>query len=102
MKQFVLADNLDTLTGMRLAGISGKLIQNDADFEPAFESVLSNKDIGLVLISPRLIETHQDLINEIRFQRAIPLITPVKGPNEWQQNDDNIAQTIQHAIGIQL
>lgn len=102
MKQFVLADNLDTLTGMRLAGVNGKLIKDNSQFSRIFNKVIEDKEIGLVLISPELIDANQDQINEVRFNRSTPLITSVSGPNEWQDQDDTIAATIQHAIGIQI
>ena len=102
MKQYVLTENLDTLTGMRLAGVDGTLITEDVDFSDIFAKVIEQSEIGLVLISPKLIEKNQDLINEVRFNRSTPLITSALGPDEWQKQDDTLSATIQQAIGIQL
>ncbi|MCZ0717028.1 V-type ATP synthase subunit F [Aerococcus kribbianus] len=102
MKQFVLADNLDTLIGMRLSGVDGKLVTEKDDFTKIFNDLVTNDSIALMLISPKLIEKNQDLINEVHFNQSTPLITAVLGPNEWQEKNNQIADTIQSAIGIQL
>lgn len=102
MKAYVICDNLDTLTGLRLVGIEGVMIKKNADFEPAFNKAVANDGIGILYISPSLIESNQDLVNDVRFNRATPLITSVLGANEYQNATNTIAETIQHAIGIQL
>jgi V/A-type H+-transporting ATPase subunit F len=101
MKAYVICDNLDTLTGLRLVGIEGEIVK-PAEFEPAFKRVIADKSIGILYLSPSLIESNQDLVNDVRFNQATPLITSVLGANEYQNATNTIAETIQHAIGIQL
>ncbi len=102
MKAYVICDNLDTLTGLRLVGIEGEIVEKSADFEPVFKKAIANKDTGILYISPSLIESNQDLVNDVRFNQATPLITSVLGANEYQNATNTIAETIQHAIGIQI
>ncbi|AMB98874.1 ATP synthase [Aerococcus urinaehominis] len=101
MKQFVIVDNAESLTGMRLAGIEGVLIDDKHDFDQVLDQVLEKTEIGLIHISPSLIASHQERINDIRFNRTSPLLVSLKGPNDHQA-DDSITDTIQQAIGIQL
>lgn len=102
MKQYVISDNLDTLTGMRLAGIKGVVVGEEHPFIQVFEEVISNRDIGIVMIAASLVAQHQELIDDIRFNRSTPLIVEIQGPNDYQHPSHSITDTIQQAIGMQL
>ncbi|MDK6232778.1 V-type ATP synthase subunit F [Aerococcus sanguinicola] len=102
MKQYVISDNLDSLTGMRLAGIDGVLVQETKDFRPNFDAVIKDKDYGIVMISPALIEANQEIIDEVRFNQATPLIVELQGPKDFQTAENQIAKTIRQAIGISI
>lgn len=102
MKQYVIADNIQTITGMRLAGISGVMIGEDDDFTQALDQAVSDDEIGIIMISPALIKAHQQAVDAIRFNRSTPLIVEIEGPLEDPDGKTSIAETIQHAIGISL
>src|SRR5699024_7944900 len=101
MKAYVSCDNLDTLTGLRLVGIEGEIVK-PAEFEPAFKRAVANKGIGILYVTHSLIESNQDIVNEVSFKTESQLITQVLAANEYQNATNTIAETIQHAIGIQL
>src|SRR5699024_10955635 len=101
MKAYVICDKLDTLTGLRLVGIEGEIVK-PAEFESAFKCAVANKGIGILYLSPSLIEINQDLVNDVRFNQASTLINSVLDANEYQNATNTIAETIQRAIGIQL
>lgn len=102
MKLFMISDNLDALTGMRLAGIKGEVVSELQPFEQLFNNVLNNKEIGVVMISPNLIAAHQELVDDVRFNRSTPLIVELQGQNEYQHPSHSITDTIRRAIGMQL
>ncbi|MDO4670603.1 MAG: V-type ATP synthase subunit F [Aerococcus sp.] len=102
MKQYVIADNIQTITGMRLAGVDGVLINDDAEFKKQLDSALQDNEIGIIMISPSLIKAHQSQVDEVRFNRSTPLIAEIEGPLENPDEKTSIADTIQHAIGISL
>ena len=45
MRMFLISDNVDTLTGMRLAGIDGVVVHEKQEIKQALDEVLSQKDI---------------------------------------------------------
>ncbi|KAA9218220.1 MULTISPECIES: V-type ATP synthase subunit F [Aerococcus] len=102
MKQYLISDNVHSLTGMKLVGVDGVLIKDQDSFEEAFQAVLERNDIGVLMISPQLIADHQDLVDEVRFNRSTPLIVEMLGPNEYASEQSSIADTIQRAIGISI
>ncbi|MDO4680443.1 MAG: V-type ATP synthase subunit F [Aerococcus sp.] len=102
MKQYVIADNIQTVTGMRLAGVDGTLIGEADDFSSTLNQAVSDNEIGIIMISPSLIKAHQQEVDLIRFNRSTPLIVEIEGPLEDPDQKTSIAETIQHAIGISL
>ena len=54
MKFFLLSDNVDTLTGMRLAGIEGVLVHEAQETEKALLEAMDNKDIAVILMTEKI------------------------------------------------
>lgn len=49
MRFFLISDNTDTQTGMRLAGIEGVVAHTAEEVTNAFELALAQPDIGMIL-----------------------------------------------------
>ena len=50
MKMFLISDNVDTQTGMRLAGVDGVVVHERAELKAALEGVIKDKEVGIVLL----------------------------------------------------
>ena len=50
MKMYLISDNMDTLTGMRLAGIEGTVVQGREELRSALDQVLADKEIAIVVL----------------------------------------------------
>ena len=50
MKMYLISDNVDTYTGMRLAGVDGVVVHERDELKKALEDVLSDKTVGIVLL----------------------------------------------------
>ena len=44
MKMFLISDNIDTYTGMRLAGIEGVVVHEREELKKALENAISDKE----------------------------------------------------------
>ena len=51
MKMFLISDNTDTYTGMRLAGVEGVVVHGKDELQAALDRVLADKEIGIVLLT---------------------------------------------------
>ena len=49
MRMYLISDNTDTLTGMRLAGVDGVIANEKGTLEKALNEVLKDKNIGIIL-----------------------------------------------------
>ena len=53
MKMFLISDNVDTYTGMRLAGVDGVVVHERDELRTALEDVLKDKNVGIVLLTEK-------------------------------------------------
>ena len=44
MKMYLISDNIDTYTGMRLAGVEGVVVHERAELKEALEHTIADKD----------------------------------------------------------
>lgn len=53
MKMFLISDNVDTYTGMRLAGVEGVVVHGEEELRRELERVVLDKEIGIVLLTEK-------------------------------------------------
>lgn len=53
MKMYLISDNVDTYTGMRLAGVEGVVVHERKELKEALESAISNKETGIILLTEK-------------------------------------------------
>ena len=73
MKMYLISDNIDTLTGMRLAGVEGVVVHEMQEVKEALDKVLADKEIGIVLLTEKFGRDFPDLINRVRLEHNFPL-----------------------------
>lgn len=102
MKMYLISDNIDTLTGMRLAGIEGQVVHGSKETKLAVENVLKDKRLGILLITEKLSNEIPELIDEIKLNRRLPLIVEIPDRHGSGRNPDFIINYINDAIGIKI
>ncbi len=53
MKMYLISDNRDTYTGMRLVGVEGVVVHERQELKEALEAVFQDKEIGIVLLTEK-------------------------------------------------
>ncbi len=53
MKMYLISDNIDTYTGMRLAGVEGVVVHERSELKDALEHAISDKEIGIILLTEK-------------------------------------------------
>ena len=102
MQAYLISDNIDTHTGMRLAGIEGVVVHERDELKTALDSVLNNQDIGILLITEKLSGEFPDIINDIKLNRRLPLIVEVPDRHGTGRKPDFITSYVNEAIGLKL
>ena len=102
MQIYLISDNVDTHTGMRLAGIDGIVAHEREELRDALETVLSNPEIGILLITEKLSNEFPDIINDIKLNHRLPLIVEVPDRHGTGRKPDFITSYVNEAIGLKL
>ena len=102
MKMFLISDNVDTYTGMRLAGVDGVIVHERGELREALEKAMSDRSIGIVLLTEKFGREFPDLIDEIKLQRKMPLLIEIPDRHGPGRKKDFITSYVNEAIGLKL
>ena len=102
MRMFLISDNVDTLTGMRLAGIDGVVVHEKQEIKQALDEVLSQKDIGIILMTDKLGKDIPEIVDDIKLNRTFPLLLEIPDRHGSGRRPDFITAYINEAIGIKI
>jgi V/A-type H+-transporting ATPase subunit F len=99
---YLISDNNDTYTGMRLSGVEGTVVHTKAALKEQLDKVLADKTIGIVLITEKLSAEFPDIINDIKLNRRLPLIVEIPDRHGTGRKPDFITAYVNEAIGLKL
>ncbi|MDO4268561.1 MAG: V-type ATP synthase subunit F [Eubacteriales bacterium] len=102
MKMYLISDNIDTLTGMRLAGVEGVVVHEKAELQRELDKVMADKSIGIVLLTEKFGREFPDLVNEIRLNHRQPLLIEIPDRHGTGRKPDFITSYVNEAIGLKL
>ena len=102
MKMYLISDNVDTLTGMRLAGVEGEIAHGRKEAKAAVEKVLEEKKLGILLITEKLSFEIPEIIDDIKLNRKRPLVVEIPDRHGSGRQENFITTYIKEAKGIKL
>lgn len=102
MKFYLLSDNIDTQTGMRLAGVEGTVVHERNEFKRELDAALKNKDIAVLLITEKLVNLCPEYVAERKISSKLPLIVELPDRHGSERPDDYILDYVKDAVGVRL
>ena len=102
MKMYLISDNIDTLTGMRLAGVERSVVHQRAELKEALDRVLANKEIGILLLTEKFGREFPEVIDEVKLERKFPLIIEIPDRHGTGRKPNFITSYVNEAIGLKL
>ena len=102
MKFFLISDNVDTCVGLRLAGIEGVVIHEADEVQKALEKAGEDEEIGVVLMTDKLIKLCPELVYELKLNRRRPLIAEIPDRHGAGMIGDSITRYVREAIGVKI
>ena len=97
---YLISDNVDTLTGMRLAGVDRVVVHEE--LRNARETAMEDPDVGIVLLTERFGREFPELIDEIKLKRTMPLLIEIPDRHGTGRKKDFITSYVNEAIGLKL
>lgn len=102
MKYFLISDNIDTLAGMRLAGVHGVVVHEADEVRSALDKACADEDVGLVLITDKLVASCADVVFEYKLKRKRPLIVEMPDRHSDSNPGDSIKRYISEVVGVKI
>lgn len=102
MKMYLISDNVDTYTGMRLAGVDGIVVHEREELRAALETAMTDQSIGIVLLTEKFGREFPEMIDEIKLNRKMPLLIEIPDRHGTGRKKDFITSYVNEAIGLKL
>lgn len=102
MKMYLISDNIDTYTGMRLAGVEGTVVHEKEELKEALESTIANREVGIILLTEKFGREFPDIVDDVRLNHRLPLIVEIPDRHGTGRRPDFITSYVNEAIGLKL
>ena len=102
MKMYLISDNIDTLTGMRLAGVEGAVVHKREELKEELDKALADKTIGIILLTEKFGREFPEIIDNVKLERKLPLIVEIPDRHGTGRKPDFITSYVNEAIGLNL
>jgi len=102
MKMYLISDNVDTWTGMKLAGVEGTVVHTKEELKAELNKVLADKEIGIVLLTEKFGRDYPDIVNEVKLEHKLPLFVDIPDRHGTGRKPNFITDYVNQAIGLKL
>ena len=102
MKMYLISDNIDTYTGMRLAGVEGVVVHERNELKEALEKAIGDKEIGIILVTEKFGREFPDIVDDVKLNHRLPLIVEIPDRHGTGRRPDFITAYVNEAIGLKL
>ena len=102
MRMYLISDNIDTYTGMRLSGVEGVVVHEREELEEALSFVTGQPDIGIVLLTEKLGRDFPELVNDFNLSRRTPRRVEIPVRHGSGRSMNFITVYVSQAIGLKL
>ena len=99
---FLISDNIDTCTGMRLAGVEGVVVHERDELKDALEKAIANKEIGILLLTEKFGREFPQIVDDVKLNHKTPLIIEIPDRHGPGRKPDFITGYVNEAIGLKL
>ena len=96
---YLISDNVDTCTGMRLAGIDGLVVHERDILEKELERLVHDSRYAIILITEKLCEDFSDLIDNYKSTYKTPLFVEIPDRHGSRRGNNFIMSMVNEAIG---
>lgn len=101
MNYSIIGDE-DTVLGFGMVGVTGKVAVDADEAKRAFQMILENKEIGIVIITERVADMIRPIVDKYLFTESFPLIVEIPDRRGKKPGRPGIREMVNAAIGLKL
>ena len=98
---YLISDNIDTYTGLRLAGVEGAVVHEKEQLKEELDKVMADKEVGIVLLTEKFGRDYPDLVNQVKLSK-MPLFVEIPDRHGTGRKPNFITSYVNEAIGLKL
>lgn len=102
MKAFLISDNIDSLVGLKFAGINGVVLHERDEIIHKIEEVKRDKQISMLIFTEKAAKLVEDIISEIKLSGETPLVVEIADRHGSMKSKDYILKYIRDSIGLKI
>lgn len=102
MRIFAICDSFDAEVGLRMSGMETVKVKSREEFINAFEGAISDKEIGLLVLTEKAMEYDSERVFEARHARKWPIMVTVPGGISRQPAGRQLLEYVSEAVGVKL
>ena len=101
MKYFIIGDE-DAVLGFGMVGVQGQAASTPDDAKEAFNQAISDKDVGIIIMTERTAGLIRSTIDRFLFKEAFPLIVEIPDRSGAVSGRIGIREIVTASIGIKI
>lgn len=102
MRMYLISDNIDSYTGLRLAGIEGEVVHTKGELSESLQRVLADESIGIVLLTEKFGKDFPELVNSYKQSDKHKLFVDIPDRHGSGRSPNFITDYVNQAIGLKL
>lgn len=102
MKTYLLSDNTDSLVGLQMAGVNGKIVSTKEEVLSSINDIIAKKDVGILLLTEKLSALIPEELDEIKLSTRLPLIVEIPDRHGSTKSEDSILRYVTESIGLKI
>lgn len=102
MRCYLISDNIDTLVGMRLAGVPGEIVHHPQEVLDALKRAFQNDEIATVFITEKLALLCEDTVRHLKETVAMPLLVTIPDRHGNTDVTDSLSRYLRETVGIHI
>ena len=102
MKMFLISDNVDTQTGMRLAGVEGVVVHEREELYDTLQKTLADKEIGIILLTEKFGKEFPDILEVVLLNHKRPMLIEIPYRKGKGRAPYFITSFVNESIGLKL
>ena len=101
MQFYVIADE-HTVTGFKLVGLEGEVVESADEAREALKKAFSAKEIGIIIITEKIAASLREEIESYIFGHTFPLIIEIPDRTGPMEGRVSIRQMVRSAVGVSM
>lgn len=102
MKTYLLSDNTDSLVGLQMAGINGKIVHTKEEVLASINDIIDKKDVGILLLTEKISALIPEELHELKLAIRLPLIVEIPDRHGSIKSEDSILRYVTESIGLKI